>query len=846
METGRLSITLRRFLNLKPGEGKFAFLLFSYFFLISAPCIIIKALRTADFLVKMGIGALPIAYLFAAVATGLVVLFHSKTQFRMSIRALIIAGLVFFAVSGIILQWVLQTDFGRQSAFLSYLYWVWASVLIIVLITHFWMTINEMFNPREAKRLIGFLNSGGILGGVLGGMLVGFLSEGDLGGWLLPLACIMLFGCVFVVGAIFKFQQQNLPAAEQGKEGKESREGQKAGFKDSFDAVRKNTFLSSIAGIVAVGVIVSICIEFQFLSAADAHFLNRPKALQAFFGFFDPALTIFAFFLNFLMAGYFIKKLNMARTLLLTPAVLLVCSLAVALTPFVLLPGILIRVSDESLAFSLNHPIREILYIPVAAHLRHKAKAFIDMFVSQFAKVVGALVLLVFALLLKKEIEGYTPIFDPGLARNLSWIVIAFLIPWALFSLKIGKEYLAVLKRNIRPPSDRAERVLAEKLDVEYAKLVFDTIDSRNYSSVLYALYLFDLLQQDKLSPEIGEIIAEKSGEVQAAAFNDRFEAEGAARFPEISGELLPKEILTEIPIIMSSSDYQQVMKSYLEGILRESKDSKIDKMELAKAIGLMNADSPLTDQLTRLIEDESPEVSCFALKSAARLKKKEYIPAIIRKLDNLLTLEDAVNALHKYGDAAIGPLEKMLHDSSKEMTLRMAAVEVLARSGTPAALRALTEELEHGNGDLDDGVIDALDRLRSENVEIPLSDSAARRKTFFLIKRYCRIFLDLQRQDPGEKNAGEGLRRHMAKYLEVYFADIFKLLGLCYSQKDIRMVYQNIRTGTRNSVANAIEWLDNALKKDIKDALLPTVEDLDPAEKTVRFQKILKDLSDF
>jgi hypothetical protein len=84
-----------------------------------------------------------------------------------------------------------------------------------------------------------------------------------------------------------------------------------------------------------------------------------------------------------------------------------------------------------------------------------------------------------------------------------------------------------------------------------------------------------------------------------------------------------------------------------------------------------------------------------------------------------------------------------------------------------------------------------------------------------------------------------------MARNLEVLFADIFKLLGLYYSQKDMRTAYQNIKTGTRNSVANAIEWLDNALKKDVKDALLPVVEDLDPEEKTTKFQKILKDFSD-
>ncbi len=838
METGLRSRGLRSIFKIKPGERRLALLLFSYFFLITAPYTIIKALRTTSFLVREGVGALPIAYLVTAVATGLVVLFHSKTQLRMSTRNLISSSLLFFALTGLIMHWVLQTDFGRRSAFISYLYWAWAGVLIVVLLTHFWMTINEIFNPRKAKRLVGFFNSGGILGGVLGGLLVGLLSEGRLGVWLMPLACLMLFGGILVVRSIFTVQRERPEVAPGSPAGREVAGGQRAGFRDSFDSVRKDKFLVLIAGIMAIGVIVSICIEFQFLTAADVHFDGRPSALQSFFGFFDPALTIFAFFLNFLMAGYFIKKLKMVRSLLLTPAVLLVCSLVILLTPFALLPGILIRGADESLAFSLNHPVREILYIPVAAHLRHKAKAFIDMFVNQFAKVAGAFVLLVFALLLNKEVKGLTPGFDRGLAKDLSWVIIAFLIPWALLAFKIGKEYLVTLRTNFRPLWDRAEKTLKEKLDVESAKLVFDTIDSRNFSSVLYALHLFDLLAQDKLSPETAKMIADKSWEVQAAALNDRLDAEGAGGFPEISGDAFTEAVLTEIPIILSSDDYQRAMKSYLEKVLSESPGAEIKKMELAKLIGLMDSDAPLADQLNRLIEDESPNVSCLALRSAARLKREDDIPAIIRKLDSFVTLEDAVSVLHKYGDAAVGALEGILHDGSKGTAIRMAAVEALTRIGTQKAVLVLTEELENGAGDLDEGVIDALDRVRSQNPDIQLSGGAAKRKTFALLKKYCQTYLDIQRQDPGKERAG--LRR---RYLESYFADIFKLLGLYYPQDDIRTVYQNIKTGTQNSMANAIEWLDNALKKDMRDALVAIVEDLDPAEKAKRFQKILKDV---
>jgi hypothetical protein len=71
--------------------------------------------------------------------------------------------------------------------------------------------------------------------------------------------------------------------------------------------------------------------------------------------------------------------------------------------------------------------------------------------------------------------------------------------------------------------------------------------------------------------------------------------------------------------------------------------------------------------------------------------------------------------------------------------------------------------------------------------------------------------------------------------------ADIFKLLGLIYPQEEIRKAYQNIETGTRNSIAYAVELLDNTLKKDMRDVIIPLVEDSSPSERQRAFQKILK-----
>jgi len=827
-----------KLVGIRPGEEKLAFLLFSYFFLITTPHTIIKALRTTDLLVKMGVGALPLAYLSAAVVTALVVLFYSKIQFKISIQLLIIANLVFFAVSGLVLQLILQTQYGRRSGFLPYLYWVWASVLIVVLMTHFWMTVNEIFNPREAKRLIAFISSGGILGGILGGLMAGVLTRANLAWLLLPLACGLLLACVFVVRAVFRDRQRLPPTAKPVLPGKGQPEAPKVGFKDSYNAVRKNSYLALIAAVVGIGIIVSTLIEFQFFSAATAHYSNG-KDMQAFFGFFFAGLTILALFVNAFLTGNFIKKLGVKLTVLLTPVVLLLCSVGVLIAPFGLLPAIFIKGSDESLAFSLNQTIREILYIPVASGLKFKAKPFIDMFISRVAKVVGALILLAFALLLNKEVKYLTPMFDPGLAKNLSWIVIAFLVPWAVFSLKIGKEYVRTINRSIKMKWDRVDQSMREQLDVDSAKEIFDAMESRNRSSVLYAMHVFDLLQRDKLSPEIKNMISEKAGEVRVSSLSDLFNAEGAAGFPETAEDIRQEDLVTDIRETMSLDAYQELMERHAGNVMTESRKSEVEKMELAKAIGLMSPDAPLTDRLEALIDDHSPDVSCYALKSAARLKKKNCIPAIMRKLSIPSTREDAISALHKYGQSAMPALEENLTDRRRDLNLRKAVVETLARLGTREAAFALAEELDQGGGDLDSEIIDALDRLRTEKEGVQLLPRVAKRKVFSLVHKYCRAFLDLQEFVPREDN--EAARRRMERDLETLLSDIFKLLGLFYPQEEIRKAYQNIKTGTRNSIAYAVELLDNTLKRDMRDFIIPLVEDLSPSERKRSFQKILK-----
>jgi len=845
MAKNRLNRLLSRIVDLRPGEEKLVLLLFACFFLIASPHTIIKALRYADLLWKMGPGGLPFAYLAAAVVTGLVVIFHTRIHSKVSGQFMITASLVFFVITGVLLHLLLITEYGGRSAVLSYLYWVWASVLTIVLMTQFWMIINEVFNPREAKRLIGFCGSGGILGGIVGGLLARFLTKANLADFLLPIACILLLACIFVVRAIFVVRQKKLPFAKPASSKQEKIKVPRFGLRDNFHAVRKNNYLRLISGLVVITVIVSTFIDFQFSSAVNDYyrlgFIQPKEAMQAFFGLFFAGLLTFSFFLNLFLTSKILRNFGIRFTLLLTPAVLSLCSLGIIFAPFTLLPAIFIKGSDEGLAFSLHQSVREILYIPVASGLKARVKPFIDMFINRFAKVFAAILLLIIALLLKKEIKGYTPVLDPGLSKDLIWGILVLLVLWIIISLKIGHEYLGAIRKNIQIKWSRADKDVAEKLDVDYTKLVFDTIESKSRSSVLYAMHLYDLLEKDKLTPEIKDMISQKADEVKASSLGDLFNAEGASWFPDVDDDISQENFITDIREIVSLDAYQEVMGLHAEQLMEEGDKSETDRMEMAKAIGLMEPDAPLVKKLSALILDESPEVSCYAIRSAARLKKTEHIQEVIQKLDNPRTHEDAVSALKTYGHSAMSTLEEYLDDSEKDFQIRKAVVKVLANIGSQDAVRVLLKELARETEELETEIVDALDRIRSERADIHFPAKLTQKVTLSIIKKYCQTFLDLYGMEPSDKNEVQRVR--LDKKLGILFIDIFKMLGLYYPHEDIVNARQNLETGTPNSVAYAIELLDNTLKKEMKDNVILLVEDLSPGQRQQKFQRMLKNL---
>ncbi|MBN2198468.1 MAG: MFS transporter [Candidatus Aminicenantes bacterium] len=817
---GRLFRLLKRAVDIRPEETGVVVRMFFHFFLITFTAYVIKPVKLSLYLTFLTADRLPYAYLLTALLMGLAVSLNSRLLSRLNRRAYISWSLLFFMGNLLVFRWL----FGFHWPWVSMLFWFWSDLFIVTAVMQFWMAVNDRFHPRQARRLVGFFVSGGLWGGVAGALVASRLVR------LIGTENLLLVCPAFLAGAFVLVRHRD--AAGQPEESEAAPENasapKKTGYAGSFRILRRSRYLRLLAALVAAGIVVTTLVDFQFSSAVEAA-LPLKDARTSFLGTFFLGLLVFSTLLHHLLSGRILKRYGILAALIIPPAVLFLGSAAVFFVPAgsLLWWAVPVKGLDKSLTHTINQSVRELLYIPVPADEKYKAKAFIDMFVNKFADGLAAVMLLALPLSLK----------------GVSGLTAFFCLAWAALAALITKEYAEVVKRHLKIQWEDADRLILDRIDVDTTQLVFDTLESRGRSSVLYAMNLYELIRRERLTPELRKIIAQRSGELRAGAMDSLLDVDGEPLFPD-TDDVLPEETLdAQVREILDLGVYRQVMGRYLEDVAKEAgPNSETARMEAAKALGLMDPGSPLARNLAKFLRDESPEVAVYALRSAGQLKRRDLLPPVLSCLSRPALSQAAVLALTEYGDRIVGALKDYLADPEEDLRIRRLLPDVLARIGTQRAADALLSEFRKAGSRFEAELIEALAKLKVSRPEIRFDETVVLEG----VKRQLRTaYGDLERYHdlkPGGKK--EGRRRDLELMLFKTVKSIFALLGLIYPPEDIRRAYQNLLAGTKKAIDYSVELLDSLLHKDIKPFLLPMVEDLPLDEKAKSAGRILKALN--
>ncbi|MBI4394772.1 MAG: MFS transporter [Candidatus Omnitrophica bacterium] len=419
--------------RIKREEWRKAILMFFYFAFTIATLYILKPVRSSLFLTTHGAENLRYAYVGEGLFLILITFAYIKLSHRFTHKNLFFSLTTGFFVSNIFIFWALFKS--GYLEWLSYIFYFWVAAYSITIVTQCWTLANDIFNPQEAKRLFGFIVSGGSLGGIFGGLAAHHYAERIGTENLLLLGGFLLCACIVLINMIWKYERVHEHVEERSDKETAAESFQE---KSTWKLFLNSRYLLLIAALVMIAKISSTIIDNQFNAVVESSILEK-NARTAFFGGFLALLNGVSFFMQLVLASYALRHLGIGISLLMLPIGLCMGSAATIFLPLLSVAA-LTKIYDGSLNYSINQLGKEILYLPIPSRTRYRVKPLIDMLVYRASKSVAGLLIMV-----------VTPLL--GIPDQKLGAIVLLLSPlWILAVWGVRDEYMQSIKKLLSDP----------------------------------------------------------------------------------------------------------------------------------------------------------------------------------------------------------------------------------------------------------------------------------------------------------------------------------------------------------------------------------------------------------
>lgn len=353
---------------LEPGLRKKTWLAAAYFFLIVTAYYLIKPVRSSFVISQLGAAQLPFLYILTALVLGGLVAGYTRLARRVLPQRLMQAILVGLIVQLVIFRWVLPLP----QRWISGLFYLWVSMFSVVAVTQFWTIADDLFSPSEAKRLFGFIGTGGIAGGIAGGVLASVFAR-----WVQSEDLLLMSAALLSVCAVLLHRVWGLPHVQSPRVVEIADPQQHSNCCASLLCYFKQfPYLRDLLVLVVVAKGVSTIIDYQFNGLVELSVSGR-EARTALFGMFYTGLNVASLAAQLILTNRLFKRLGVHRTLAVLPV-----GLAVGVVGLLIIPGLalagLVALYDRSLNYSLGQTGKEVLYVPVPSEVRYQVKPLID------------------------------------------------------------------------------------------------------------------------------------------------------------------------------------------------------------------------------------------------------------------------------------------------------------------------------------------------------------------------------------------------------------------------------------------------------------------------------------
>ena len=502
-----LQRALSPLVDVRKEEATGALLMFLYAFLAMTAYNIIQPLTRSKLISSLGAVNVPWVIFGSGLFIGLLMVGYTRAVSALPRRwALPITQVVMSLV--MVVFWML---FQRGGDWVSVGFYIWGMLLGALLISQFWTLANGVYDPRQAKRLFGFIGGGVALGGMTGAALTATLVK-SLGTnrLLLVSAATLAFSAVIVSVIIGREKQAEVSAAVDEEKG--------VSLARAFGLLRDSRQIQLIALVISFGSLGAALIDQQLNMAAEIfQGAGQADSIGAFLAQVRFWLSLAAFVIQVWITPRIHKYLGIGFALMMLPTNLGSTAIVILINAALWAPAIA-SVMDRSLRYTVDKTTREVLFLPLPSALRQEVKPFVDVTVDRLSRGIGAILILVLIQPWGFKLHWY----------QLSYVSLALTVAWYFMAYRAKREYLASFRRSLESRLVEPQDVRLNVADLATVETLLQELAHPDPARVIYAIDVLESLDKRNLVTPL--LLYHEAPDVRRRALRALGAAGGAAQ----------------------------------------------------------------------------------------------------------------------------------------------------------------------------------------------------------------------------------------------------------------------------------------------------------------------------
>jgi hypothetical protein len=383
-----------------------------------------KTARDAMFLTSFSVTRLPTFAAIGAIVTIPLVLVVARRMTATGPDRLV-PMLYGASAALLVLEWLLSTQCPQAAGAAAYLH---LGALGPILVSGFWSTVNERFDPRTAKRNIARIGLGATLGGIAGGLVAQVTAA------LLPTRSILLVVAAMQVACVVLLRTIGDRTTAQAGDSGDVWEGMRV--------VGRSKLLRAMAAVTLLLAMSAAALDYAF----KVQIAGSTRGALGALGIYYTVTNVITAVVQIVATNRLIARLGIGRGAAALPAVLTVFSLSAVFAPVMLVIATA-RGSEMVTRSSLYRAACELLMSPLAPREKRSAKVMLDVGADRIGDMLGAQLVGILLVALPSAIVPAAVVLAAGA------LAVALVIP-SSYRQALEERLVATAPTDPIPPKD--------------------------------------------------------------------------------------------------------------------------------------------------------------------------------------------------------------------------------------------------------------------------------------------------------------------------------------------------------------------------------------------------------